>query len=202
MRAFVWKGSEVHDLGVLPGDQQSEALAINDAGDVVGWSKGPGGTRAVLWSSGKIQDIGSLHENAIFTRARAINVRGEIVGGSIAARQSRAFIWSRDRGMRDLNALIPQSFPYLLSEAVAINNRGHIIATGHGTDYRHDAEGQGGPSLRVFILIPGRSRSVPNPNFRRGPPKLGYDYCGLPLPVASPATLAPQRVSGIERGML
>lgn len=189
MRAFVWTGSEVKDLGALPGDQQSEALAINDAGDVVGWSRGPNGTRAVLWSSGQIHDLGALYENAKFTRARAINVRGEIVGASINSHQSRAFIWSRDLGMRDLNSLIPAPFPYILSEAIAINNRGHIIAVGHGTDYRHDLEAEGRPNLRIFVLKPGGAPTMARRADRTRPSRgIGYDYCGLPLPVVSPAT--------------
>jgi len=38
----------VFDLGTLPGDSSSEAVAINAAGDVVGYSKGPRGLRAFL----------------------------------------------------------------------------------------------------------------------------------------------------------
>ena len=199
MRAFFWAGDQVKDLGVLPGDAQSEALAINEAGDVVGWSKGPNGTRAVLWSSGQIHDLGALYENAKFTRARAISVRGEIVGGSVAGHQSRAFIWSRNQGMRDLNSLIPASFAYILSEGVAINNRGHIIAIGHGIDYRHDIEEQGRPNMRIFILKPGGARTTPRKaNATRSSNGIGYDYCGLPLPVVSPTTF--RRQSGDNLG--
>lgn len=40
----------IDDLGVLPGDTSSVSQGINELGDVVGWSNGPGGappTRAV-----------------------------------------------------------------------------------------------------------------------------------------------------------
>jgi probable HAF family extracellular repeat protein len=41
----------VEDLGVLPGDTSSVAWAINANGDVVGWSMGPNGTRAFVYTT-------------------------------------------------------------------------------------------------------------------------------------------------------
>src|SRR5687767_8065135 len=41
----------VQDLGALPGDSSSIAWAINANGDVVGWSNGPNGTRAFVFTS-------------------------------------------------------------------------------------------------------------------------------------------------------
>jgi len=38
------------DLGVLPGHTSSYALAINAGGEIVGYSNGPGGNRAVRWT--------------------------------------------------------------------------------------------------------------------------------------------------------
>jgi probable HAF family extracellular repeat protein len=52
--AFVWRGGRLYDLGVGPrGGDFSEAVAINERGDVIGWS-GTGGSwepnrRAILW---------------------------------------------------------------------------------------------------------------------------------------------------------
>ena len=40
-------GYVVEDLGALAGDTSSVAWAINADGDVVGWSMGPAGTRAL-----------------------------------------------------------------------------------------------------------------------------------------------------------
>jgi probable HAF family extracellular repeat protein len=52
MHAFVWNGSQMIDLGAGPLGPSSAATAINDRGDVVGWSgdvNDNGPRRAVLW---------------------------------------------------------------------------------------------------------------------------------------------------------
>jgi probable HAF family extracellular repeat protein len=154
-RAFLWTPSGAKDLGTLPGDGESEALGLNDAGDIVGWSGGAAGTRAVMWSSGEMRDLGGL-EGAKHSRARAINARGEVVGDSGNAHRSRAFLWTRVRGMRDLNSLLPAGSRFVLVEAVAINDQGHIVALGREHD-QHDGENRYARSdpLRVFLLVPG-----------------------------------------------
>src|SRR6476661_5803154 len=40
----------VKDLGVLPGNSSSIAFGINQKGDVVGWSMGPDGTSAFVYT--------------------------------------------------------------------------------------------------------------------------------------------------------
>ena len=46
-RAVLWtKAGNVRDLETLTGDWASEAVALNNSGEVVGSSKGPRGTRA------------------------------------------------------------------------------------------------------------------------------------------------------------
>src|SRR4029077_13463323 len=44
-------GYIVQDLGMLPGDSSSVAWAINENGDVVGWSMGLNGTRAFAFTT-------------------------------------------------------------------------------------------------------------------------------------------------------
>ena len=52
LHAVVWNaGGSIQDLGTLPSDVSSFAKGINDRGDVVGYSRGSGGTHAVLWTS-------------------------------------------------------------------------------------------------------------------------------------------------------
>jgi probable HAF family extracellular repeat protein len=48
--AFVWQNGSLTQLGALPGDRWSGATAINDRGQVVGWSTGKSRQRAVLWT--------------------------------------------------------------------------------------------------------------------------------------------------------
>ena len=50
-RAALAQGSYVvEDLGALAGDTSSVAQAINASGNVVGWSAGPAGTRAFIYT--------------------------------------------------------------------------------------------------------------------------------------------------------
>jgi probable HAF family extracellular repeat protein len=77
--AFLWENGEMLDLGTLPGDTESGATGINDAGDVVGWSvPTKGDTRhlhTVLWRNGRAQNLG-IPTN--YGGAR-INDAGEVV---------------------------------------------------------------------------------------------------------------------------
>jgi probable HAF family extracellular repeat protein len=70
-----------------------------------------------------------------YTYARAINARGEVVGFSGTAHAIRAFLWTRTGGMQDLNSLIPASSGFVLTEAVAINEQGLIVAIGSDDDH-------------------------------------------------------------------
>jgi probable HAF family extracellular repeat protein len=73
--ATEWRGGKVINLGGLPGYLASEALAINDAGVVVGWSNVGGDYYATEWSHGKVIDLGP-------GEALAINDAGVAVGWS------------------------------------------------------------------------------------------------------------------------
>ncbi|MEZ5401333.1 MAG: hypothetical protein R2729_16805 [Bryobacteraceae bacterium] len=81
-RAFLWNGVMV-DLGSLA--DESQGRAINDAGDVVGYSRIPSGeTHAVLWQSGQIVDLNvallnTLPGGAWLEIAEGINNSGLIV---------------------------------------------------------------------------------------------------------------------------
>src|ERR1700751_3757529 len=50
-RAFIWSAGRIHDLDTLPGGDYSAAFAINNFGDVVGYSNTSRNLRAFLWTS-------------------------------------------------------------------------------------------------------------------------------------------------------
>jgi len=71
----------MQDLGVLPGGMSSEALAINNLGQVSGWSYATSAQimHAFLWNPGTgMQDLGTL--GGPTSAATAINNFGEVTG--------------------------------------------------------------------------------------------------------------------------
>jgi probable HAF family extracellular repeat protein len=82
--AVIWTNSILQDLGTLPGDQYSEALGINDSGQVVGSSTSTGGhPRPFVWDSKNgMQDLNSLIPSGsgiVLYRALRINNAGQIL---------------------------------------------------------------------------------------------------------------------------
>jgi probable HAF family extracellular repeat protein len=117
------------DLGTLGGDN-SEAIWINDAGEIAGSADLPGDElqHAVRWKDGRILDLGTVSGDAC-SRSRAINERGQIVGGSSDCRNIlHAFLWEEGGPMIDLNTVIPPGSGLQLTSAFNINDRGEIVA--------------------------------------------------------------------------
>lgn len=109
---------------------QSQATAINNAGQVVGtlhsfYQGYP--SPAFIYSSGVATDLGTLGGSS--TTPHDINNHGIIIGEStLSDASSRAFIY-RNGAMTDLNTLIANS-GWVLTSASALNDPGQIVGTG------------------------------------------------------------------------
>jgi probable HAF family extracellular repeat protein len=128
MHAFMWSNGTMTDLGTLGTYRDSYAVAINEAGQVVGasWSITSSGGRtrrvdhAFLWSDGTVRNLGTLGGESSY--ATDINDSGEAVGAS-QTRSGRwhAFFWSRGK-MFDLGALGAHD-----SGADGLNSSGDVV---------------------------------------------------------------------------
>jgi len=100
----------------------SQALGINDNGEVVGSIQSSDGTlHAFVWTSvGGVISLGTLGGNS--STAYAVNNQGVVVGDSKKADgKTDAFMWTPSTGMVDLGNLGNDS------SAVAVNNSGEIV---------------------------------------------------------------------------
>ena len=116
----------IEDLGTLPGDSSSVAMGINQLGDVVGWSAGPTGTRAFVYTTaGGMTALPALAGRPVST-ARAINGNGIVVGTASTGGSDvgRAVRWQSGVAT-DLGALAGGSF----SEARGVNATGTIVGS-------------------------------------------------------------------------
>jgi len=115
----------------------SEALAVNDQGEVVGRSETVRGRQIVhafLWKDGLLQDIGNGPGDLAVSNAHAINNASQVVGDFIQNTDTEeltrsAFLWQNGK-RQDLDTFPGQS----ASSALAINDDGVVV----GWSGRHD----------------------------------------------------------------
>ncbi|MBK7876609.1 MAG: hypothetical protein IPJ77_12830 [Planctomycetes bacterium] len=80
--AVLWLGNTLQvDLGFMGGGNYSEALGLNDLGQVVGLAGLPNGhTHAFRWQNGVFTDVGAWPGGGAVSKAYAINASGVMVG--------------------------------------------------------------------------------------------------------------------------
>lgn len=66
-------------ISTFAGGSVSEALGINDSGEVVGWSDNAGGDRKAFFYDGSLTDLGTLTDRSD-SEAVAVNASSEVVG--------------------------------------------------------------------------------------------------------------------------
>ena len=141
--------------GTLPGDSGSVAFAINDPGQAVGYSSGPTGVRAVVWTlAGAIQALPTL-PGSESSRGLAINDHGDVVGVSDTASGPRAVFWEGG-AVQDLGTLPGHG----ASEALSINNSGDIVgSSGNPGRAPRRALGSGRRAIENLGTLPGGTSS-------------------------------------------
>jgi probable HAF family extracellular repeat protein len=132
--APIWSG--VTGLGSLFGGDRffSNALAVNDFAQVVGFAENPTGQqRAFIWSKSEgITDLGTLPGHS-HSAALDINNKGQVVGWSQNtmgdSSDRRYFLWDKTNGMTDLGTEPALSINDhgQISGANAINNLGQMV---------------------------------------------------------------------------
>jgi probable HAF family extracellular repeat protein len=119
----VWQNGNISPLPTYPGDPIGEAYAVNNKGQIAGYS----GVcfqqnHALLWQNGVATDLGNLGL-ALGTYATDINNKTQIVGSSRTADGSvHAFLWQRGV-MSDLGTIPGDAW----SEALGINSKGQVV---------------------------------------------------------------------------
>ncbi len=141
--AVLRERDHVVELGVLqPVDESSRAVALNDAGQVVGLSRCGPHEHAFLWQAGRLWPLGD-RRNACGDRSRPatplqssrprdINGRGQVVGRAATEDHVFGFLWSFWDGLLDLGELlqpVPGEAPWRVVDARHIDDQGRILAT-------------------------------------------------------------------------
>jgi len=130
-RAWEYLGGVMSDIGTLGGPQAS-AAAINAGGQIVGSSQtSTDADDGFLYQGGKMTDLG------LNVLPDGINIHGVIVGEGPGG----AFVGTAGH-LQNLNSLVSG---YTLTNAVAINDNGQIVAQGN-----NNTSGQGD----AFLLTP------------------------------------------------
>jgi probable HAF family extracellular repeat protein len=114
---------EIVDLGSLGGDS-GRAVAINDSGQVAGWSFTAlqQSSHAFLWTEDDgMQDLGTLGRGC---RTHGVNDLGHVVGWyNPVDGPHRAFLWTAGDGMQEIGALCAD----FNTMAYGINNSGQVV---------------------------------------------------------------------------
>lgn len=126
--AVVWRHRVIEELddGLA---SNSQAIAINDAGTIVGFVdyESELGSHAVMWRHGTMLDLGNLGGSSF---ALGVNDRGEVVGASWDESGTRphAFLYSHGE-MLDLERHV-HAPGWVLFSAIDICNDGRIVGNG------------------------------------------------------------------------
>ena len=137
-RAVRWSPAgvpeDLGDLGRIGRDNQNQAFAINDAGQVAG---SVGGNRAFRFTAGAMEHLPSIGGPSVGATAYGINGSGQVVGGSVTGplpfhdSELHASRWDGTTPI-DLHASLPTSYQTSAAGSLAykINDAGQTLVWG------------------------------------------------------------------------
>ena len=155
-RGFLWDpATGFHDLHNLVscGGEKSEAAAINNKMQVVGWCKDEDDVAHAFFldlNTGEVKHLGGSQA----TMATALNNHGHVVGTfKYTELSDHAFEWDpKTRVMNDLNDRIPYNSGWTLFYAWGVNDAGQIAGSGaHQTEFSEN---------RGFVMSPDANPSL------------------------------------------
>jgi probable HAF family extracellular repeat protein len=208
-QAFYWDSSNGTQLlgnlnqnPIYAPQSQSEAAAINNNGQVVGWADDTSNNdRAFLWDSANgMQNLGSLGTSGgNYSWSRGINDFGQVVGSS----NNHAFLWDTIDGMQDIGTLGGNS-----AIAYDINNYGQIVGQSSNSLSQNRAtlwDNEATYDLNVFLpadsdfflLTQAIGINDNGQIIGLGYLKSGYEGMFLMTPVPEPATIALLGLGGL-----
>jgi probable HAF family extracellular repeat protein len=155
----LWQNGLVQNLGALNPDPVAQpydgAVAINQQGQVIGYSNLPNGQHAYFWANGQMQDIGALGLGFVddkgigyeYSYPNAVNNTGQVVGYSSYSegkipKGNHAFIYY-NKILTDLNTLLPPASGWVFENALAINDKGQVTVYGTYTKGTETYKGYG-----------------------------------------------------------
>lgn len=159
---FFWENGTITDLPPLGNDTDSQAIAINELGEVLVDSfDSAGRDRYYIWSHGRVDQLGRLNADpgGPSGLASSMNDSRQIVGSVVHADgQERAFLWQNGT-LTDLGLAPGDDF---FSFANKITNDGRIVGESWAFDNvnTHGSRGQGivwqgGSFVRTVPPLPG-----------------------------------------------
>jgi probable HAF family extracellular repeat protein len=141
------------DLGTLGGPNAS-ASAINNRGQVVGWSNlANSENHAFVWWKGSMRDLGTL--GGTYSAAVSINDSGDVAGlAAVAGGVRHACLWTSG-GVRDLD---PGQNTF--SEAWSINNAGQVVGEYQAVGYNRACLWQNGSRIDLGLPFNASSQAT------------------------------------------
>jgi len=156
IRAVIWSGGRIQNLGVLPGFHDSYAIDINDHGEAVGSCINWEGYAAFIYRRGVMQPLPSP-PGARHTFAHHINDSGDVLIAVTPWHYDTPLpydpetYWLYSNGaLHDLTPIVAQTTGWSLRYLylVDMNDRGQIIGEASYDD------GHGGAIVQGILLVP------------------------------------------------